>query len=220
MNKLLVSDIIELNNGIYELNIKSNNLNINVSGNTTIYLINEIVSNLNINIKDNSILNIYKFNNNKENNLNINVIQNNNTEFYYYESFINNMDNKLVINNNINGNNNKSNIIIRNICNKDNSDIIINLNIKDNTKDNIALEDLKGINNGGFIHIEPNIICNSNEVLANHLTTIGYLNIDDINYLMSKGISEFNAKKILLNGFIFSKMDEYIKKLLGGEIIE
>ena len=212
MNKLLVSDIIDLNNNIYELEVKSNNLTINIKGNVTIYLINQIFNKLNINILDNSNLILYKCNNNKENNLEVIINQDNNSNLNYNETFINSSNNNLIINNNIIGNNNKSNINVRNICNNKESNIIINVNVKKDTKNNIALEDLKGINNGGFIHIEPNIICDSNEVEANHLTTIGNINKDSINYLMSKNIDELNAKKLLLKGFILSNMDEYIKE--------
>lgn len=215
MNKLLVSDIINLDNGSYNISCKNKKIEININGNVDIYLDNEIINELNINLNDNSILNLYKFNIN--NNIVINIKQNNNSKLNYNESFINELDSKLIINNYINGNNNESNINIRNIANNNNSKIIVNVKVNKNTFNNIALEDLKGINNGGFIHIEPNIDCLSNEVSANHLTTIGNIDNDLINYLMSKGISISEAKKLLLKGFIFSNMNEYYKRVFGGE---
>ena len=218
MNKLLVSDIINLNSGEYEIEVESSSLTIEVNGNVTIYLINQLLDNLVININDNSTLNVYKFNKNMENNIKVLIKQDNNSNICYNEAFINNKENKLTINNYLNGNNNKSIINIRNICNSNNSDVIINAFIKKDTLNNIALEDLKGINNGGFIHIEPNIICESNEVEANHLTTIGNLDQRLIDYLMSKGINEKKARNILLRGFIFSNMGEFIKEKIGGEI--
>ena len=211
MNKLLVSDIMNLESGSYDLDIQNKDANITINGDVTIYLINQIINKLNIELLDNSSLNIYKYNQNKDYDLEININQNNNSTLNYNEAYLNDNDNKLIINNNINGNNNKSNINIRNISNNNESNIIINVNIKKDTINNIALEDLKGITSGGFIHIEPNIICESNEVEANHLTTIG--NIDErlLNYLMSKNISLDNAKKLILKGFIYSNMDEFIK---------
>ena len=122
-----------------------------------------------------------------------------------------------LIDNYINGNNNVSKLNIRCISKKDLAQVIINVFVKSNTKNNIALEDLKGINNGGLIHIEPNIVASSNEVIANHLTTIGGLNKDELNYLLSKKISEEESKKLLLNSFIYGNMDDYIKKESGGE---
>ena len=41
MNKLLVSDIINLNDGIYNLDFKENKSIINVSSEATIYIINQ-----------------------------------------------------------------------------------------------------------------------------------------------------------------------------------
>jgi len=217
MNKLLVSDIIDLNSGSYNLVCKENNLKINIIGEVNIYLFNEILNEINIDINENGILNLYKFNNKKENNLIVNINQNNNSKLNYNEAFINELDNKLIINNYIKGNDNESKINIRNISDDNNSEIIINVEVDKNTVNNIALEDLKGINNGGFIHIEPNIVCLSNDVVANHLTTIGSLDKNSLEYLMSKGISEDNAKKILLKGFIYSNMDEYFIRNFGGE---
>lgn len=220
MNKLLVSDIINLNSGSYNLVCETNKAQINIEGEVNIYLYNEVLEELNIYLSDNSILNLYKFNNKKENNLTVNIIQNNNSTLTYNEAFINELDNKLIINNYLKGSNNESKINVRNISNKNNSEIIINVEVDKNTINNIALEDLKGINNGGFIHIEPNIVCLSNEVVANHLTTIGCLDNNILEYLMSKGISEDNAKTILLKGFIYSNMDEYFNKNFGGELDE
>jgi len=216
MNKLLVSDIINLDNGEYILNCQNEDISIKINGEVKLYLYNEKIDKLNIDLKDNSTLKIYIFNDDKAN-LEVNINQNNNSKIYYNESFINELNNKLIINNSIVGNNNESYINIRNICNKNKSEIIINVEIKENTINNIALEDLKGINNGGMVHIEPNIICLSNEVVANHLTTIGGVDKNSLNYLMSKGINEEKSKKILLKGFIYSNMDENFKKNFGGD---
>ena len=217
MNKLLVSDIIDLNTGDYILECKNKRLNINIKGEVTLYLKNQILNELNIKITDNSILNIYQFNNKVESNLIVNVNQNNNSKLNYNQSIINELENNLIINNNIKGNNNESKINIRNICEDNESKIIVNVEIEKDTINNIALEDLKGINNGGFIHIEPNIVCLSNDVIANHLTTIGSFDQDVLHYLMSKGITLNIAKILLKKGFIYSNMNEYFKKNLGGE---
>ena len=211
MNKILVSDIINLDSGSYDLDIQNKEIKITINGIVTIYLLNQVTNKINIDLLDNSKLNIYKYNRDKDYDLEVNISQNNNSTLNYNEAYLNNNDNKLIINNNINGNNNRSNINIRNISNNNESNIIINVNIKKNTINNIALEDLKGITNGGFIHIEPNIICESNEVEANHLTTIGNIDESLLNYLMSKNISRDNAKKLILKGLIYSNMDELIK---------
>lgn len=217
MNKLLVSDIINLDSGKYILDCQNNKLSINIIGEVTIYLKDQLLNELSIKLEDNSILNVYKFNNHSENDLVISINQNNNSKLNYNESIINEKENNITINNYINGNNNESKINIRNICEDKESKVIINVEVAKNTINNIALEDLKGINNGGFIHIEPNIVCLSNEVIANHLTTIGSFDKEVLNYLMSKGISLNIAKVLLKKGFIYSNMDEYFKENFGGD---
>ena len=217
MNKLLVSDIIDINSGIYIIEFNNKKAKINIGGNTTIYIINEEVEELEINLKDGSSLNLYKYDKFLKSNLNIKINEYNNTLLNFNNNFINNNNVVVKIDNYIKGNNNESNINIRNISLNNLSKIIINVDILDNTINNIALEDLKGINNGGIIQIEPNILCGSNEVTANHLTTIGELDKNSIDYLMSKGIDEVTARNILLNGFICNKMDDYMKKIIGGE---
>lgn len=217
MNKLLVSDIIDIKSGEYILNCLKDKLEINVSGKVVMHLINENIKELNINLEENSILNIYKYDERINNNLVINSNQNNNSKFFYNASYISDKNTNLQINNYINGNNNESNINIRNICIDKNSQIIINVYIKENTNNNIALEDLKGINHGGYIHIEPNIVASSNEVVANHLTTIGGVDKESLEYLMSKGLNKDSATDLLLKGFICSNMDNYILEKFGGD---
>ena len=212
MNKLLVSDSVILNSGEYNIKFDTKYSKININGEVILNIDNEIINKLDIILNDNSSLELYKYNDcNSE--LIVNIYQVNNSRLEYNESIVNDFQNKLIINNYIKGDNNYSNICIRNVCNKLDSEILINVNVDKNTINNVALEDLKGINNGGFIHIEPNIICNSNEVSANHLTTIGRIDIDSINYLLGKGININNAKDILLKGFIFSNMNDYIKDI-------
>ena len=216
MNKLLVSDIIDLKDGIYSLSSKDGNLSINVLGKVTIYLINEKVKNINIDLKENSDLFFYDFRKNMQD-CKVTIKQNNDSKVHYNSSFQNQNNSSYQIDNYLKGNNNESYLSIRNISHKDNSQITINVKIEEKTTNNIALEDLKGIFNGGSVMIEPNIIALSNEVVANHLTTIGGVDKMSLYYLMSKGIEEKEAQKILLKGFIYSNMDEFIKKVGGDD---
>ena len=217
MNKLLVSNIIDIKSGSYELDFKEKKSIINIKGNVTLYIIDKLIDEIIINVEDNSTLNFYKYDRLLKNNILFKIIANNNTEINFNLAYINEDNIKIDILNDILGHNNKSNINIRNISNKNVSQIKANVHVYKDTKDNICLEDLKGINNGGYIEIEPNIICDSYEVVANHLTTIGSLDKEMINYLNSKGISERKCRELLLNGFIFSNMESYIKDLVGGD---
>ena len=213
MNKILVSDIIDLNNDSYIINSKNNKIVLNILGNVKVYLINEVIDDITFDVKEKSNLDIYLFNKNVNNNLVVNIKERNDSLVNLNFSIINNANRELIVNNDMIGNNSKSVIKGRIISNKDLIKVIINVNVFSNTLNNIALEDLKGINNGGFVQIEPNITCLTNDVSANHLTSIGNLNKDMVSYLMSKGLNEQNAKNLMLKGFIYSNMDEYIKNL-------
>lgn len=217
MNKLLVSGIINLDSGSYILEFNNEDVTININGEVNVYIVNEDIKKIIFNLEDGSKLNIYKYDNVLKNNIDIIINENNNTSVNLNNTYINESNVEVKIKNYINGNNNHSNINIRNVSNKDNSKIIVDVYIKENTINNTALEDLKGLVNGGFIHIEPNIICSSNEVVANHLTTIGTFNNTELEYLMSKGLSIESSKELLLKGFIYSNMDEFMKNLLGGD---
>ena len=183
MNKLLVSDIIDIKDGEYELKPQSSQIEINVLGNAKIYIVNELVEEIIINLCDHSHLLFYYVQENFQNEVVININSQNKTKLELQATLINNCNSTLNIKNDITGNDNESNIKLRAISNKNNFKGIIDVNIHKNTLNNIALEDLKGINNGGMVHIEPNIICLSNEVVANHLTTIGALYENMLSYL-------------------------------------
>ncbi len=217
MNKLLVSGIINLDSGSYILEFNNEDVTININGEVNVYIVNEDIKKIIFNLEDGSKLNIYKYDNVLKNNIDIIINENNNTSVNLNNTYINESNVEVKIKNYINGNNNHSNINIRNVSNKDNSNLIVDVYIKENTINNTALEDLKGLVNGGFIHIEPNIMCSSNEVVANHLTTIGTFNNTELEYLMSKGLSIESSKELLLKGFIYSNMDEFMKNLLGGD---
>lgn len=202
MNKLIVSRSIDIENGIYYLDEDAKELNLQIHGIATLYLDNIKCERVIIDLLEDSELSIYKFEHNKECDLEVTVNQTKNTTFNYNSSSINNDNASLILNNNLISDNNKSNINIRMVSNQNNSKIVINVDVKKNTFGNVALEDLKGLNNGGLVQIEPNIICSTHDVMANHLNTIGGLNKKDLDYLYSKGIDKDKAKALLLKGLV------------------
>lgn len=220
MNKLLVSsNILEVNNNIYDLEVKESELIINLENTNKLYLINQFINKLVINMNDFSSLDIYLYNDRsiiKE----IIINQTNNTTINFYYNFINYNDNSLSIINNVNNSNNDSNIYIKNISCNELSNIEVLANIKNNTRNNNIVESIDAVTNGGTVSVLPDIVCESNEVVANHYTTIGCVDNESLKYLMSKGLSEGASKKLILNGFINSKMDEYMITQInefGGE---
>lgn len=216
MNKIIVRDDINLKDGLYNLKFSKENTIINLDGKIKLFIYKSNFKKVTFNILDNSDIKIEGFDNNYINNQEIIINQNNNTKLLFNFNFITKCDSIFIVKANILGNNNNLNINIRNIAMRNNSKIDVYIDAHKGTKNNIALEDIKGINNGGIIEVIPNIICNTNEVIANHKTSIGYLDKDMINYLLSKGISLLNAKKILLKGFIYSNESKEMKELREG----
>lgn len=213
MNKLLVESSINLNNAICELECQSKDIMVYAKGSSTVYLINEQLNNLEINMDEGSLLNVYMFDDNIKK-MSIVINQNNHSKVNFNYSYFNNLDSSLKIDNIIKGNDNESVLKIRNISNKGLNNVEINAVINKSTKDNNIIENVKGYNVGGKIKVLPNILCESHEVSANHMTTIGNIDDESLNYLKSKGISEKRAKKLIINGVILSNMDLYMKESL------
>lgn len=65
--------------------------------------------------------------------------------------------------------------------------------------------------------ISPNMFILENDVVANHGSVIGRFSEDEMFYLMSRGICEEEAVKLLVRGFILSNLPidcEYIDKII------
>ncbi|MBI1863349.1 SufD family Fe-S cluster assembly protein [Candidatus Microgenomates bacterium] len=60
-----------------------------------------------------------------------------------------------------------------------------------------------------FVESEPFLEIEANEVFCTHGSTTGKLNEDDIYYLRSRGISDGDSRKLLVDGFL----DEILHKL-------
>lgn len=212
MNNILIDKKeIVVENKVLRLEVIHDYLKITCKGKNKIFLENRSNINLELILEDNSSLELLVKNEKKCCKTNILIIQNNNSNFLYKDAFTSNDDTFLNIKNVLVGNNNKSEIKIRCISNKDNINIDILADVYKNTSDNVIIEDIKGINNGGNINILPNMEINTFEVVANHFVTIGNIRESDLFYLKSKGIAEFVAKELILSGFL--------KSIFGGEEI-
>ena len=165
---------------------------------------------LNIDIKKDCILNLVLFTKEKNKNINLNITLNDNSKFIFKNSFICEGNYTLNINTNINGNNTLSDVKIRGINEKNgNTKIIMNGINKKNTIDNIVNEYAKIINksNNSSVII-PNLLINSYGVDANHGASIGTIDKRELFYIMSKGIDQKRATKLIESGFILSIMDD------------
>lgn len=183
-----------------------NENNINSLLNNKNYIIdkNLLSDNICITVPDGYNLSFYliDYDNNA---LDITFNQNNDSNLIFNFSIINDDKSSYKIINNINGSNNKT-VIKGRIYNNINADTMCDISgdIKKNTLNNDYTEDVRGLNlYSNNLIIKPNLIVSTDEVIANHMVTIGNFEKSKINYLKQKGLSDENVKKLLLNNFLY-----------------
>lgn len=202
MNKLLLEDDYCLSN-CENLICYHQNIQINIQDTVKLNEYSLDNPSLVLNITNNSNLVFDKINLvNKDTKITLNIDDNATVDLNYL--VINEGKNKINITANFKGNNSKCHIKLRviNQTHESNANIICDGIIEENTKDNELIEDLKGlILHDDTIKISPNMLVNTNEVLANHLVTISSFDKEELFYLESKGISAETAKKLLITSF-------------------
>lgn len=182
--------------------------------NNKVYLISDnlLEKELIINIPDNYNVKFYLIT--KKNNFDIRFNQNNNTKLEFFFSIKTNNKSSYKVYNTIDGNSNIS-LIRGRVYNSKNADTVLDVSgdVSKNTYDNIYTEDIRGLKpyNNNLLII-PNLLVSSSEVEANHLASISNLFIDDLLYLMQKGIDEKNARKLLTDAFLYGIFPSNIKK--------
>ena len=184
--------------------LNENNINSLLDNKSYIIDKNLLMDNICINIPDGYNLSFYliDYDSNK---LDITFNQNNDSNLIFNFSIINNDKSSYKIINNINGSNNKT-VIKGRIYNNINADTMCDISgdIKKNTLNNDYTEDVRGLNlYSNNLIIKPNLIVSTDEVIANHMVTIGNFEKSKINYLKQKGLSDENVKKLLLNNFLY-----------------
>lgn len=177
---------------------------VEVSGNSKITIMNKKVKDLNILVKEGSIVLIEDFRIIEKETTNIKIIMENKSQLIYNHSFINNKEYNLNILTEYQSNDSKITFNIHGINDGGTCNIIAD-GILGSNINNELLESIHIINiNGGKAITIPNILVNNNDVIANHAATIGKINDNELNYLMSKGISEQETRKLILNGFLIN----------------
>lgn len=58
------------------------------------------------------------------------------------------------------------------------------------------------LSNGAFVESRPRLEIDSNEVACRHGSTVGDLDVEQLFYLMSRGVSEEEARQILIAAFL------------------
>lgn len=211
MNKLLVKEgILSINNSLNDLDIKTNTLTLEISGNVCI---NDINNNTDLDLKiimsDGSHLLYNRYNESiNKFNLNIEITSNAYVEFNYSLKTLITSD--ISLNANIAGNNNISHINFHGIT--DQNGVIKNVatsKVDEATKDNEVLENLRIVTlNDAENMIVPNLLVRSDSVNAIHNTTISTVDKDYLFYLNSKGINKKDATKLIVDGFLKSNLKE------------
>ena len=202
--------ILSINNSLNDLDIKTNTLTLEISGNVCI---NDINNNTDLDLKiimsDGSHLLYNRYNESiNKFNLNIEITSNAYVEFNYSLKTL--IASDISLNANIAGNNNISHINFHGIT--DQNGVIKNVatsKVDEATKDNEVLENLRIVTlNDAENMIVPNLLVRSDSVNAIHNTTISTVDKDYLFYLNSKGINKKDATKLIVDGFLKSNLKE------------
>lgn len=225
MNKMIVEkENIIIKDEVINLEINTNNLKIDIEGNVTINEISTKEENLvlNINLNNNSKLVYNRFKIDSKSNIEINLMQEENSVLdFNYSSLIKDKTN-IKVNSILNGNNNITNIKIKAVTEENGKcNITSEANVKPNIKENNLLESIKVLllNDEESIII-PNLLVSSNEVEVNHAATLSGIDKDYLFYLNSKGISSNNAINLIKKGYLLNNLevDNNIKEEINNMI--
>lgn len=209
MNKILVKeDNIVLDNEIVELEFKTLKCNLTIRGSVWIDdLNNNSLEELNITLLDGSRLLYNKYTKDIKN-LKINILENNDTTLEFNYSLYQSIKASIILDSKVLGNNNKCSMNVYGVSDKDGA-IVVNAtgSVLENIKDNDLLENIRILMlNDSENVIVPNLLVGSNEVSVNHNATISSLDMNYLYYLNSKGLSYEEAKKLIVKGFLKSKL--------------
>lgn len=209
MNKILVKeDNIVLDNEIVELEFKTLKCNLTIKGSVWIDdLNNNSLEELNITLLDGSRLLYNKYTKDIKN-LKISILENNDTTLEFNYSLYQSIKASIILDSKVLGNNNKCSMNVYGVSDKDGA-IVVNAtgSVLENIKDNDLLENIRILMlNDSENVIVPNLLVGSNEVSVNHNATISSLDTNYLYYLNSKGLSYEEAKKLIVKGFLKSKL--------------
>mgnify|MGYP002532634492 FL=1 len=201
-------DNIVLDNEIVELEFKTLKCNLTIKGSVWIDdLNNNNLEELNITLLDGSKLLYNKYTKDIKN-LKINILENNDTTLEFNYSLYQSIKASIILDSKVLGNNNKCSMNVYGVSDKDGA-IVVNAtgSVLENIKDNDLLENIRILMlNDSENVIVPNLLVGSNEVSVNHNATISSLDTNYLYYLNSKGLSYEDAKKLIVKGFLKSKL--------------
>ena len=225
MNKMIIDkENIKFKDEVIKIELNINKLTIDIEGNVTLNEISTKEENLtlNINLKPNSKLIFNRFKIDTDSNIEINLIQEENSILNFnYSSIIKDKTN-IKVNSILKGDNNTTNINIKAVTEENGKcEIVSEADIKPNIKDNKLLESIRVLllNDEESI-VLPNLLVSSNEVEVNHAATLSGIDKEYLFYLNSKGISEENAINLIKKGYLLNNLevDNTIKEEINNMI--
>ena len=223
MNKINVKDkSLHLDNNVFLLEINDPiDLEINVDKDRDAKLVITGFSdyNIKINVLENATITINSLNINNSSNIEINLYQNAN--IIYNHSVSSNTDsvNQFIINHK---ESNSNSLINNNGVNLGDNKLFFQIDgiVPKNLKNITCNQSSKIINfNNGNSKIIPNLIIDSNDIIANHSSYIGEIEEDELFYLLSRGIKEDKIKDLIYKAVLLGKMELTDEKDLFNKIV-
>jgi hypothetical protein len=223
-NKIVVekNNSLNLKDEKIILDLKCNDVILNIEGKV---IINEIVEgidnrNIKINLNKNSKLTYNRFCRLDSGKCLIDVKNLDNSIINFNNSFITTDKYELIINNEFICNNSNSRLNIKGVSVLNGLiKVIVNGIVKEKTLDNELLEDIRilTLNNNEHI-ITPNMMIDSENVVANHNVAISGVSDIELFYLNSKGLSYEKSVELIKNGFLLKNMEliPEIKQILNS----
>ena len=223
---------------------------LDIQDDSFLYVVSDSI--INIKVKNNKFNKLLLFAKNKKININIKMFDNSHLELnnlgidssINYDVDLQNNCYLLVVDSIMSKLNSINNIDIKSLGQNNNSIIYTNgINLQKNklyfkingiirkeSTNSTLNENSKVINLGlGDSKIIPNLIIDTNDVIANHSAFIGTFNKEELYYLMSRGIKRKNAQDLLIKSILLKGMKInnklFIKEIskyleIGGDFFE
>jgi len=209
---------IRIDKDIFKIIDSDTFFDITNDSNLTLYITNKNVClSFKVNKNISSCVNI--FNVDSDIKINIDVLDSSNISFV--NSVINNKDLDIVLDIN-HSKDSTSDIVNHGLnINDGNMKFIINGIVKKGMTNTKLIKDNKIINlNDGISLIEPNLLIDEFDTIANHSAYISKYSKEEIFYLQSRGISEKEGFRLLTKSFLLGKMtlEDEIKSMFTEEI--
>ena len=209
--------------------ITVDNFNLSLSNNEVVFLAVECKTNITLTVKPNISSKIIIIGNydyditinlekesclvinslNKDNSVNASISLDNDATIYYNHSVLTN--NNSINNFNVNHCGNSSNSYLNNNgINRNDGKLFFNINgvIPKKLNNIICNQSSKIINfDNGCSKIIPNLIIDSNDIVANHSAYIGEIGEDELFYMQSRGISNEDIKKMIYKAILIGNMN-------------